>query len=283
MIFVGDESGLVKRGETKTNKFGQVDKKQAISNLLPYKNNVQNSGLVELIDMNGDIEKQWEFENNGFPFIGAHVYEDIVNDECLKFDLGKDLRCLSGFEENFAVAGKERCVNVYSILEILKTKLADPFWKAKNVKHDKLNIRVAVDISCMSFINKHTIATGTLNSEIGDVAFKAIACTENVIAVSDTIGSIYGIAPTTGARIWTISGLPGCISCLFIKDESIYAASIDRHARVIDLATRKVLKKQRLTSICVANEETDIDADDKVWEEIPDIKETSARKKVKVK
>lgn len=63
----------------------------------------------------------------------------------------------------FATGGDERELCIWDIKKYKDGEKFEPIWKAKNVKNDKLDLRVQVWVTCILWMNNDTteIATGT--------------------------------------------------------------------------------------------------------------------------
>ncbi|KAJ2993716.1 WD repeat-containing protein 74 [Globomyces sp. JEL0801] len=201
-------------------------------------------------------------------------------------------------------------------------KMIKPIWKAKNVRNDKLDMRVNVWITDLQWLNPDNyeellVATGyhhirTYNTKLqkrpltsftfGEYPIKCIAFLKNdsqsEFLISDTVGNLTSIDSTSGQVVGKYKGIAGAVSGVYACQNSSHVISIglDRHLRVYEgSAKRRLLQqtylKQRLSALLVdedwqpesnvVNEGEDAEADEDVWEGIPeveDVKETRKRK-----
>ncbi len=68
----------------------------------------------------------------------------------------------------FAIGGKEQDLTVYSL------DSTEPLFKARNVKHDKLNLRVPIWVNRLSFISDsaNELVVGTGHGDVSLVGYQ---------------------------------------------------------------------------------------------------------------
>ncbi|KAL7752732.1 Ribosome biogenesis protein nsa1 (NOP7-associated protein 1) [Sorochytrium milnesiophthora] len=162
-------------------------------------------------------------------------------------------------------------------------------WKAKNVKHDKLNLRTPVDIADIQFMSDDgtRIAVGTgqhqirlydtrtarrpvVDLEVGSYPIRCLAAVpgKNEVIAADTTGCIVHYCLTTRQKIGGYQGAVGSVRdlCVFESGGSgrdgsttprlaVAAVGLDRFLRTWDVATHEPMEKwylkQRLECVTV--------------------------------
>ncbi|DBA04344.1 TPA: hypothetical protein N0F65_002106 [Lagenidium giganteum] len=159
-----------------------------------------------------------------------------------------------------AVGGKERDLNIWSL------ERQEAIFKAKNVTHDKLDMRVPVWVKDLQFMsqgnsNGHRVViydTNTKRRPIQQIEFGEYPI--NAVCVSPDERQVF-IADTTGnLDVMDLRTLNGAIRDIACHPTLPYVAAVglDRMVHVFDINTRKyqhmIYAKQRLNSVLFCND-----------------------------
>lgn len=224
---------------------------------------LESKNMVETLKLSGEV-------------IGMYAQNDtlIMADDCGKFSMGtfepeyKEISCLNiesklarmAFHDNhFATGGEEIDLKVYSISS------ETPVFTAKNVKNDYLDLRQPVSILDIQFFPNSTakLATSTKyhqlriydtkaqmrpvhSFEVGDLPLKHLLIIDEITALaSDTKNSLFKIDLRNGRISGKFPGLAGAVTSIAKSpiDSSIIVGSLDRHVRIYDLNSTKLLSK----------------------------------------
>ncbi|KAJ3331656.1 WD repeat-containing protein 74 [Kappamyces sp. JEL0680] len=202
------------------------------------------------------------------------------------------------FPHIFATGGDERELCIWDITKRnQEDNSIEPIWKAKNVPHDYLDMRVPVWVSCIVWLssdNHHDIAIGTgyhqirvyntakqkrpqLDFTCGTHPVKTLIKTRNnEFVFSDTLGNVSAIDASTGQLVGRYRGIAGAVTDLYSCTLSPYlvTVSMDRKLRVFEekgqrRLVKQVYLKQHLSTLLVAEEEETVpDPDDDVWDRL---------------
>lgn len=195
-----------------------------------------------------------------------------------------------------ATGGEERELCIWDLDKIKKDEedenllKIEPIFTAKNVKHDFLNLRVPVWVTCIQWldeddITKIVIGTGhhhirvydtkkarrpILSVEHGEYPIRSIALNKDKTQVifSDTYGSVNVVDINNGKLIGSFKGFSGSVSDLWSNPEKdiLATVSLDRHLRVFSTLGKrqllhKVYLKQRIN--CVMGDLSFVDPSEK--------------------
>jgi ribosome biogenesis protein NSA1 len=181
---------------------------------------------------------------------------DGVLDKSSSFAISGPISALVANNSIFAAGGNENDLQVWDLAAQAVS------WKAKNVPHDKLSLRVPVWITAIGFmrsndiVSEHEIVTGTgyrharlydtrtkrqpiLSIELGD--YRVTSLTTNTDArsafIGDTSGGLHLWDMRASRRLLTFNGFAGSIrSCVLGADGTAVAgAGLDRFLRVYDV------------------------------------------------
>jgi ribosome biogenesis protein NSA1 len=194
----------------------------------------------------------------------------------------------------FATGGEERELCIWDLDKIDKDETdeeenaykIEPIWIAKNVKHDFLNLRVPVWVTCMQWLDdndttKIIIGTGhhhirvydtkkarrpILSVEIGEYPIRSLSLNKDrsQAIFSDTLGTVTAVDVKTGKTLGTFKGFAGSVSDVWCNPEEDILATValDRHLRVFSTSGKrpllhKVYLKTRIN--CVLGDLTFVD------------------------
>ncbi|ORX58625.1 WD40 repeat-like protein [Piromyces finnis] len=194
----------------------------------------------------------------------------------------------------FATGGEERELCIWDLNKMEEDDESEqentfkikPIFTAKNVKHDFLNLRVPVWVTCMEWLDdndttKIIIGTGhhhirvydtkkarrpILSVEIGEYPIRSLSLNKDrsQVIFSDTIGTVTSVDVKTGKALGTFKGFAGSVSDVWCNPEEDILATValDRHLRIFStLGKRPLLHKVYLkTRInCVLGDLTFVD------------------------
>ncbi|OUM60874.1 hypothetical protein PIROE2DRAFT_13284 [Piromyces sp. E2] len=190
----------------------------------------------------------------------------------------------------FATGGEERELCIWDLNKMEEdseskeenTYKIEPIFTAKNVKHDFLNLRVPVWVTCMQWLDdndttKIIIGTGhhhirvydtkkarrpILSVEIGEYPIRSLTLNKDrsQAIFSDTVGTVTAVDVKTGKALGTFKGFAGSVSDVWAnpEDDILATVALDRHLRVFStLGKRPLLHKTRIN--CVLGDLTFID------------------------
>lgn len=219
-----------------------------------------------------------------------------------KFEVGKDV-CRIRLEKleskEFASGGKEQLLRLWDI------ETGTVKWKARNVPHDWLELRVPVWIRDIGYRPKEVTQLATVTAhkqirlfdinqgkravmdlEVGDSAFTCMCFTAdgNYLTVGDSVGGLSLIDIRTGKNLGLYRGSGGAVKSIMHHPDRntplTASVSLDRFLKIHHTHTRKLLKKiylkQKLDCVLFKSEtcyetqeeyEEDAEAGD-VWAEL---------------
>ncbi|KAJ1462030.1 quinon protein alcohol dehydrogenase-like superfamily [Pelagophyceae sp. CCMP2097] len=180
--------------------------------------------------------------------------------------------CVSAFDadaQRCVVGGKEHDVAVWCLET--HTKL----FRARNVKHDKLNLRIPIWVSALRFLDANIVVAGTMHHHLRvydlrcenrrpvqemkmEQAVRALAVQPNTALVGDVAGGVIGIDLRTMRLNARYRGPGGSVRALEVNlnNPRIFAAAgLDRHVHVWDTSSRtkepvkSIYCKQRLNAL----------------------------------
>jgi len=186
----------------------------------------------------------------------------------------------------FATGGEERELCIWDLEKMEKdddddnenTYKIEPIFTAKNVKHDFLNLRVPVWVTCIQWlddddITKVIIGTGhhhirvydtkkarrpILSVEIGEYPIRSLTLNKDrsQAIFSDTVGTVTAVDIKTGKGLGTFKGFAGSVSDVWGNPEEDILATValDRHLRIFSTIGKrpllhKVYLKTRLNCV----------------------------------
>lgn len=188
--------------------------------------------------------------------------------------------CVTCLDGGVALGGRENDIHMYD------TTTNQEVWKAKNVPHDKLSLRVPVWITALAFLRPDSdtcsaahMVSGTGHKHVrvydtaasrqpvvsidigGDFRVTAIRPTSdgNGLFVADTAGGLYQWDLRTQRRIYTLKGSTGSIRDVQTNRDGSHLAAVglDRYMRLYDARSNKPLSstymKNRL-NCCLVGE-----------------------------
>ncbi|RKO86514.1 WD40-repeat-containing domain protein, partial [Blyttiomyces helicus] len=212
------------------------------------------------------------------------------------FHLGQDdLFCMemSPFDPKvFATGGNERDLSVWDLRKSEPPSDADadapspetplhrtlqPTWKAKNVKHDNLDMRVPVWITALKWLSPTRIVTASgygqvrvydttkarrpvVDVKIGDHPIRALAVSADgaLAVVSDTTGIVSHVDLALGKVVGSFRGIAGAVTSLYCcaTEDKVVMVGLDRMLRIHEAAGKrrnleKVYIKQRTQALLV--------------------------------
>ncbi|XP_065840666.1 WD repeat-containing protein 74-like [Oscarella lobularis] len=220
-----------------------------------------------------------------------------------------------------ASGGKENDLKIYDLNNGMNGKKFEPIFRAKNVRNDRLDLRVPVWVTAVAFQNDSTLVTGTahhqvrvydtkaqrrpvLSVEHGDASITTIdTCPRDGNAV--VMGNGHGLVlrldlRNGGGVVGRYKGPAGCVRSVRCWGPVVVSAGLDRMVWVHEGESRKVLKKiyAKQEVSCVAlgmgkrkekrsetKEENDDDAADsdadEIWNQMDIIPDLEPKKKKK--
>ncbi|KDO21730.1 hypothetical protein SPRG_13146 [Saprolegnia parasitica CBS 223.65] len=302
-VIIGDETGLVKSVGLEANTaqvLGSTTQSRATSaKYLAWTadNDVvigRANGHVDCVAADG-ADAPWSFKSEGAP-VGMGVLREfgsivrcnvegrveIVHPLNIKpnpasFSVGHDIHTLRVdplSSKTIAIGGKERDVNLWD----LETQAA--IFKAKNVTHDDLDMRVPVWVKCMAFLppsEGHRLVVGTGHHQIrlydtatkrrpvqetvfGELPITSLAVQDNRVIFGDTAGNINALDLRNMKHLGRYHGPVGAIRDIALHPTLPYMAAVglDRMVHVYHTETRKNIHtyyaKQRLNAVLFTDE-----------------------------
>ncbi|CAK4197013.1 unnamed protein product [Aphanomyces euteiches] len=302
-VIVGDETGLVKNISLEASSAqllsGSSQSRATSARYLAWTDNdvvvARMNGHVDCVDIHGGASP-WSFTREGSP-VGLGVISEygsivrcntagrveVVHPLHLKpnppsFDVGHDIQTLrvDPFGSHvIAIGGKERDVNLWN----LETQQA--IFKAKNIPHDNLDMRVPVWVKAMAFLpsanDGHHLAVGTAYHQIriydtktkrrpvseasfGEHPITSLVVHENRVIFGDTAGNVNALDLRTFKHLGRYHGPVGSIRDIALHPSLPYMAAVglDRMVHVFHVDTRKAVHtyyaKQRLNAVLFTDE-----------------------------
>ncbi|KAJ3317528.1 WD repeat-containing protein 74 [Boothiomyces sp. JEL0866] len=341
-FITGDDNGLVKlTGQKKTAVFGKPNRHQAVQ-YMAFVNPetiavARSNGCLDILNTTGTVLKSIPlFEKQ--KFVGLSVYKNIVitcsdngqvdytpvdvkgAEPLFDYELkGKrinlginDLCCFKvhpNLPHLFATGGKERELSLWDY----NSEKLEPVWKAKNVKNNKLDMRVGVWVTDINFIEvnpekesgndfqaKILISTGYSHIRIYDPKIQKRPVKEyhfpdlplyHCIADENKVyfSNLTCIDYSNGQMLGKYKGIAGAVGGMALHDDKLVVVGNDRWLRVFETHGKrgeieKTYLKQRLTCVLVFDDqpeeqpqEEEPEGDD-IWSEIPTVTEDNKRK-----
>lgn len=205
--------------------------------------------------------------------------DESMDQSVLTWSLDGPISCLASnpFALNqIAAAGRE------NLLRIFDMSTGETVWRAKNVKHDKLNMRPAVDPTCIAFVDAHRLIEGTAtrclrlyDSKLKRMALWNVTTGESVVTCCGVSGENLAFVGDGGSALSVFDmcthmriggykgGCQGSVRGIAVnQSENLLAsASMDRYVRVYDITKRtliqKVYLKQKLNCCMFVNDAAD--------------------------
>ena len=340
-MVVGDETGLVKKVLLKTNKVQtRIGKKQdralGVTHMAwageqgtPESTILvgRRDGLVSILNIEeeeGSVESELDFEVNSHPFAGLDIIrkgserriiscttsgqvrivkypftkKPFTTRSSSSLTVGDNVACmrLDPFSyTRFAVGGKEHLLRLWDI------ESGKVSFKAKNVPHDFLDLRLPVWIKDIQFLpeNPNTFLTATAyhqvrvydtraseravcSLEVGKYAIMSAGVSPDgrYVVTGDGAGFMYKIDLRKRMKIGGFRGCGGSIRSVQYHPTLPFVAScsFDRHVRIFHEKSRKIVSKvylkQRLTGLLFSTaipepEEKEEEKDvEEVWGEL---------------
>jgi ribosome biogenesis protein NSA1 len=133
-----------------------------------------------------------------------------------------------------------------------------PIWKAKNVKHNELSMRVPVHITDILWTGPTNLVISTfykhireydyqvqkrplISHDVGDHPIKALGISgdsgvlaTNEVCLSDTVGTVTSIDKATGLVKGRYRGIAGCVTQIVVFDGYMVCVGLDRYLRVFE-------------------------------------------------
>ncbi|KAF0752328.1 hypothetical protein AaE_006081 [Aphanomyces astaci] len=306
-VIIADETGLVKNvaveAATATVLTGTAQSRSTSARYLAWSEKdvvvARTNGDVDCVGVHGG--SPWSFTREGSP-VGMGViaeygsivrcnttgHVEVVHPLHVKpnppsFNVGNDIQTLrvNPFASNvIGIGGKERDANLWD----LQTQQA--IFKAKNITHDNLDMRVPVWVKAMTFLpptsaaggsEGHRLVVGTAYHQIriydtsakrrpvsetsfGDLPITAVLVQGNRVIFGDTAGNVNAIDMRTFKHLGRYHGPVGSIRDLALHPTLPYVASVglDRMVHVHHVETRKAVHtyyaKQRLNAVLFTDE-----------------------------
>ncbi|RHY27588.1 hypothetical protein DYB32_006677 [Aphanomyces invadans] len=307
-VIVGDETGLVKNvaleAATATMLTGTAQGRSKSARYLAWSDKdvvvARTNGDVDCVGINGG--SPWSFTREGSPVGMGVVAEygsivrcntagrvEVVHPLHVKpnppaFNVGNDIHTLrvNPFASNvIAIGGKERDMNVWD----LQTQQA--VFKAKNVTHDNLDMRVPVWVKAITFLpptsaaggseSGHRLVVGTayhqiriydtsakrrpvLETSFGEHPITSLVVQDHRVMFGDTAGNVNAIDMRTFKHLGRYHGPVGSIRDMALHPTLPYVASVglDRMVHVHHIEARKAVHtyyaKQRLNAVLFTDE-----------------------------
>ena len=206
----------------------------------------------------------------------------------------------------FAIGGKERDLTIFDLSQYESGKKLDPVFKAKNVKHDKLDLRVAVDIYDFHFIsgdywNQVIVATGLKELRIYDTSKARRPISSRVVGehgirrifrvpnrpheilLTDCTTNLFHYDFQKSKMLGRFSAFAGTVTDVFCSDGKVISVSLDRNVRVHDLKSRelihKVYAKQLFSCVMALTDEEkngNSSEDDHIWDQLDIVEDGKA-------
>ncbi|KAJ3314276.1 WD repeat-containing protein 74 [Boothiomyces sp. JEL0838] len=343
-FLTGDDNGLVKlTNQKKTLVFGKTNRHQGVQYIAFINDETiaiaRSNGQLDIMNTTGTILKSIQlFEKQ--KFVGLSVYKNIVitcsdhgqvdytpvdtegkkplfdyEMKEKKINLGiNDLCCFKvhpNLPHLFATGGKERELSIWDY----NSEKTEPVWKAKNVKNNKLDMRVGVWVTDINFIEvkdekengndfqaKILISTGYSHIRIydpkvqkrpvkeyhfPDLPIYHCIAGESKVYFSDTVGNLTCIDYNNGQMLGKYKGIAGAVGAMALYEDKLIVVGNDRWLRVFETSGKrgeleKVYLKQRLTCVLVyddpVQEAPKEDETQDIWDEIPTVTEDNKRK-----
>ncbi|OQS07003.1 hypothetical protein THRCLA_00978 [Thraustotheca clavata] len=302
-VIIGDETGLVKNVALEADTFvhlgGSTQSRSTSAKYLAWTEDkdvvvARANGKVDSLATDG-TETPWSFTSEGIP-VGMGVLPDFgsivrcnvngnvevvhplnIKPKPQSFSVGHDIQVLRVDPLNsnvIAIGGNERDANLWD----LETQQA--IFKAKNVTHDNLDMRVPVWVKAISFLppsEGQRLVVGTAYHQIriydtktkrrpvqevsfGDLPITSMAVHENRVIFGDTAGNINALDLRTLKHLGRYAGSVGSIRDIAIHPTMPYMAAVglDRMVHVYNIESRKSYAthyaKQRLNSVLFTDE-----------------------------
>ncbi|KAK2140343.1 hypothetical protein LSH36_1385g00035 [Paralvinella palmiformis] len=279
-IFVGAETGLLKGVTTDHSTWHNltnVDKvaREKEITALCWQNDDQTELCVghrdgsidiysntdkEIINSNSDIIAEgylrgllkWNSLQEDQPFLYFIKPNVFVISQLLSLDVGADLYCLRQNPNQrhiIATGGKENDLKIWNL-----EQPEQPLFKAKNVRHDWLNLRVPIWVRDAAFLpgsDKVVTCTGYHQSGLGYVTINYHVSYGSVVYFSQVVvGNTQGLMALVDLRgkghlVQKYKGFAGSIRDIQChpSQDIVISCSLDRYLRIHDINTRQLLNK----------------------------------------
>lgn len=314
LVITGDETGLLKTVDVSNNNavkvYGEQSRKCAIKSMDWISSNTfataRDNGAVEIWKVESDrvilfqehqsalanivaLRRLPSKCNNSEAFVlcdtigklSVEKINDTFERSAHLFDVAAPVSaCVTCLEGGVALGGRENDIHMYN------STTNQEVWKAKNVPHDKLSLRVPVWITALAFLRPESdtcsaahLVSGTGYKHVriydtaasrqpvvsidigGDFRVTAIRPTSdgNGVFVADTAGGLHQWDLRTQRRIYTLKGSTGSIRDVQTNRDGSHLAAVglDRYMRLYDARSNKPLSstymKNRL-NCCLVGE-----------------------------
>ncbi|TPX43186.1 hypothetical protein SeMB42_g00245 [Synchytrium endobioticum] len=256
--FAPFQIALDSKGLPKLNKHRQADYVVGIAQEEGSILSCSNTGLVHLHRQDPETEQSHQV-------ISASLNQDL-------------LFRMRASPENinvFATGGDERDLCIWDLNTVSSSSengKFQPTWKAKNVPHDFLDLRVPIWITDLEYLTPSQLVTSTgyhqvrlydikaakkpvMSCEVGDTPLRTITVLNaNEVLVSDATGELTCLDIRQGGRVMgKYKGSTGAVRSVCIQNGHVAAVGLDRFLRIYHIKTRRMLHqvylKQRLSSV----------------------------------
>lgn len=277
--------------EKKDNKEIPVSFSTTLNTTLNTNNTLNNSiyNGFNLITYQDQLNPIITYEMNGLVYLYPILQDDEIlqydNKNKIEYDIQGPLHCGTCSKHHLLFGGYENDIQIYNI----ETKQL--LWKAKNVSHDKLNLRIPIyntDIQCINSFSNQYNDINSLKEESNGIQFITgtgykyvrvydtrtsnqpiisikthdeyrITCIcistndTNRVYIGDVSGGCYLWDITKARRINSLLGAVGSIRDIQISENKKYVAtvSLDRYLRIYSTKTHKLI-----TSVYLKNKLT---------------------------
>lgn len=246
-------------------------------------------------------------------FRGFDSEKGLSQEPLVQINCGKDLfraKVCPSSSNLFACGGKESDLAIW---DINATDLTKPSIKAKNVSHDRVELRVPIWVTDLQFVTPSTVVVGTghhhlryydfrhgrkpvLSIDVGQKPVKCLSLTNdlNSVVIANTLGTITRYDFRKGTILNGYKGCAGSINSLACHPSLPLVASVglDRHFRVHHIETGKLIQKlyvrQHLNSVVLFKNESSPELDndavvgsstkgksskDELWDSLPSVED----------
>lgn len=251
----------------------------------------------------GTIERLALKEQNG----EAYNVEQVV----CTLEQGKTISAFAvdasktGDSYSVAIGGEELDLQVLEIEFGAEKELIKSVFKAKNVKNDRLNMRVPIWITNIAFLSHSKLITSThygqlrlyditkarrpaISAKVSDREIKAmaVAAAEGNVIVTDNHSNVSKYSIDNFEPKGKYHGSTGAAQDVHASQGGyVAAAGLDRYLRVYDLNTRepvgKVFVNSQVSAVCILDdtlEDKRKSEDDELWEKLEEAPASKKRK-----
>ncbi|CAG7835581.1 unnamed protein product [Allacma fusca] len=211
------------------------------------------------------------------------VYSHEKDETILEINTGQHLSVMRQLEVRSSIVATGGKENDLKIFDLSSEKPEEPVFKARNVRHDFLDLRVPVWVQDLTFVNNSSELVATCSrhgqARIYDVRagqrpqidFKVLD-DEGLMAICDTgqswqviVGGNKGTTasvdlryPGKGKLVHKFSAASGSVRSLDFRNNFIVSGGLDRHLYVYNLYEKKAVKKlylkTRLTQVIMTED-----------------------------